>query len=57
MKLSAPFFLLLAAASTAVASHDGLSRLASRHHDLARNIERRGSTRCKARSTTVRSFH
>ena len=55
MKLSTPFLLVLAAVGIVdAASHDGLSRMAARHHNVARSaIDKRASGRCKARPTTT----
>ncbi|KAH9931064.1 lysozyme-like protein [Epithele typhae] len=59
MKLSTPFFLVLAAVSYVEATgHDGLSRMTRNHHDVARRnpVQRRAASNvCKARSTTSSS--
>ncbi|TBU56376.1 lysozyme-like protein [Dichomitus squalens] len=60
MKLSTPFILLAAAIGVVEASgHDGLSRVAARHHDVARRnndsaAAKRASTgRCKVRPSST----
>ena len=62
MKLSTPFILLAAAIGVVEASsHDGLSRVGARHHQVARHngnssaaAKRANSSRCKVRpSSTV----